>query len=275
MSNRNNQNNNNYYGNGNPYNGQNGQYYNGNGGRGNRQYNQNGQYYNGNNTGSRAHYSGQYYNNQYNQNAQYGKQNNMQNRQQPMNQYQANQNQSNKKEKKPLNTDLIKKIAMGVGAVFAIVILVLLFKSCTSSKEEVLFEDGQKEVGDSTYGYITVPSDWMKLTDVESSTGVRYSDKDITYAATIDLSNSLSPEEFANTAKKQLQNVGVTNLIVAEEKWNGYDAYKLTGFSDENGSYVLAYFFKAEDGLAHYVGVEGPDKDTNYFKIPQTYKYKK
>ena len=268
MSRNNNQNN--YYGNN--YNQNQGNYYNGN----NRQYNgynnQNGQYNNQN-----YNQNGQY-NNRGNQNRQYNGYNNQYNNGQYNNgQYGYNgYNNQNKKKKKEIDKELLKKIGIGVGIVVLVLCLFFIVRSCSkNNNEDVIVDSEQMRIGDATYGYVTIPNDWLKLGDPNADSGIRYADKDLAYAVSLDVSASLNAQEFVYAARNQLQSAGVSGLDIIDVEFNDYNAYKLTGYYQSENKYVLAYFFVAEDNVTHYVGIEGPDNQSDYFKIPDTFKLTK
>lgn len=256
--NRNNNQNNNYFGNN--YNQNQGNYYNGN----NRRYgNYNNRQYNNNNR--------QYNNQYYNQNGQY----NSNQFNQPMNNFTPYNNPNNKNKEKKLNKELLKKIGIGAGIAVFLLLVFFMVKGCTKSEkvnEEVNEQKEVQTVGTSQYGYLTIPNDWLRLEGTSESTGLRYSDKDIIYAVTLDTSSSLSPEEFVYTARNQLQEAGVSNFEIVQVNFNNYNAYKLVGYHQGNNKHILAYFFKAEDNVTHYVGIEGPDNQSDNFKILDTYK---
>jgi len=252
--NRNNNQNGNYYGNN--YNQNQGNYYNNGNNRQYGNYNNNRQY--------NRQYNNQYYNQngqrgQYNQNMQYQ-------------QYNAYNNPENKKKKEKNNKEFLKKIGIVVGAIILVICLFLLTKSCSkdNNEEEIKDEEIQR-IGSNEYGFISVPSDWLRLEGTTTSSGIKYSDKDISYVATLDTSSTLNPQEFVYTARNQLQTAGVSDFAIDELEFCGYSAYRLTGYHQGQNKYILAYFFRAEDNITHYVGVEGPDNQNENFKIPDTY----
>lgn len=279
MSRRNNQNNynyngNQYYGNGQNYNGNN-QYYNPNG-----QYNQNGQY-NNNNNNRNAQYNnrnGQYYNQnaqynqgQYNQNGQYF---NKPNKFGLYDQPQQNNGNNNKKKKFNIDRALLNKIIMFAG--FAIVLLLIVFSinSCGKKKAE---DKDVVTVGTETYGYVSVPSDWVNFKNSSPiKSGVQYSDITTTYIVTLDAlsTKDISAKEYALGYANELEKVGVS-VQGAEVKLGKYDAFQVYGQDQSSKKWVLIYFFEAEDGNSHYVGVEGPDKSNEAFAIPESFTLKK
>ena len=244
-------------------------------------YNQNqGNYYNGNNNqynnyGNNRQYNNRQYNNQYNN--QYYNQNNRNNPNGQFNpnmQYQYNpyNNPDKRNKKKKLDKELLKKIGIGVGAVVLLISLFLLTRSCSKSKDEEVKDEEIQRIGSGEYGYISIPNDWLKLEGTTASSGLRYADKDITYVATLDTSSTLNSQDFVYTARNQLQAAGVSDFVITEVDFCNYKAYKLTGYHQGQNKYVVAYFFSAEDNITHYVGVEGPDNQSEYFKIPDTFK---
>ena len=258
MKRRNNNNQNNQY---NQYYGNGQQYYNGN----NQYYNQNGQYYNQN--GQYYNQNGQYYNqNQGQQQNKFGIYN-----QQPMN--------NNKKKKFNISKDLLIKIGAGLGVLLLLILIIVGFKSC-NKKEPANVEyddDGYVQVGNDTLGYVKVPSDWVKFKDVNAERGIRYSDKDGVYIVSLDAlsTDEISAEEFALGTANQLQQSGIPDIKGAQVKLGNYQAYQIYGQQTTTGTWVLVYFFEAEDGNTHYVGIEGPDTENEAFKIPDTYTLKK
>ena len=272
MSRRNNNQNNQYnqyYGNGQYYNGNrrnNGQYYNPNG----QQYYNPNQYNNGN---------GQYYSPQ----QQYYKPNsanqNQQQQQPNMFGVAPEQPEKNKKKKEfKINKDLLIRIGLFVVFAVALVLAVSLIKGC--SKEEdvpVEYEDEYKVIGSEALGYLTVPGDWVVFKDKNSQRGIRYSDSNGDYIISLDAlsTTEISAQDYALGTANQLESVGVSDIKGATVKLAGYEAYQVYGYHQEQNKWVLAYFFEAEDGNTHYVGIEGIDKENEAFKIPDTFKLKK
>ena len=175
MSRRNNQNNqyngnqyngNQYYGNGQYYNGNNNQYYNKNGQyNSNMQYNQNDQY----------NQNGQYYN----QNMQYNQQQQKPGKFGLYNQpYQTNK----EKEKKKIDKNLLIKIGLFVGGAIILLLIVLAINSCGRKKE---CSTDFRKVGNQSYGYVCIPSDWVSFEEDPPNRSLQYSNVDGTYIFTM------------------------------------------------------------------------------------------
>lgn len=259
-------------------NNQNGQY---NNQYGNNQYYSNGQYYNGNNGNNNQYYNqnqynrnGQYYNqNQYNQNGQYYNQNQRQNNKFGLyDQPPAQNNKQNKKTNKPL---LIK---IGAFALFAIILIVVVFaiNSCDKETLEPACEEDYRQIGNDFYGYVCIPSDWVKFQEQTANRKLQYSDIETKYILTLDAlyTSEIDAKNFALGIAKQLQDAGI-EVQGSEAKIGKYDAYEVYGIQTDTQIWVLVYCFETEDGITHYVGVEGPDKTNEAFKIPESFQVKK
>ena len=256
-SNQNNQYNGNQY-NGNQYYGNNNQYYNQNG----QYYNQNGQYYNQN---------GQYQN--YNQNGQYyGRNNQMPQKQPKSNKFGilGPQNTTTpKKSDKPKDNSLLIKI--GIFAAFAIILLIIVFSINSCGKKEPACGEDYRQIGTEKYGYYCIPSDWVRFEDPNLQRGIQYSDINGEYILTLDsvITTEISAQDYALAIANDLQKAGIV-VQGAEVELDKYHAYQVYGQTD-SGVWVLVYFFEGDDGYSHYVGVEGPDKTNEAFKIVESF----
>lgn len=268
MSRRNNQNNqyngNQYYGNG--------QYYNGNNGNNNQYYNQNGQYNNGQYNNGQYNQNMQYNQNgqYYNQNGQYYNQNNQNNQKNNKfglyNQY----NQENKKkDKKPADKSLLIKIVLFAVLCLVVILIVFLINSCSNTKEECAADF--RKAGDASVGYVCIPSNWVSFEEDPPNRSVQYSDVDGTYIVTMDAlpTTTISANDYALGIASNLEQAGIT-VTGSTAKIGKYEAKEIYGQTSDN-VWILAYFFEADDGNTHYLGVEGPDKNNEAFKVPESF----
>ncbi len=241
----------------------NNQYYQNNG----QMYNQNGQYNN-------QYYNNNQYNNQYNQNQNY---NNM-NYQNYYNNYQPGQNNinnSNPDKKK------IDKKTMIIAGVIIVIIVILLFSLFGGKKEEDVvvdnnpYEDGDlRLVGNDTYGYLSIPSDWLKFEDVNGGTGLQYSDRNGEYILTMDAydTNYESAKSWAESSYNNLKEMGASDLKLTEEQVGYYRAYKVYGYHAIKKIVLVIYCFEAEDNRTHFIGIEGPNVNDESFEIINSFK---
>ena len=133
-------------------------------------------------------------------------------------------------------------------------------------KEEVPEE---QRVGSSSYGYITIPGDWVAYQDANSNSSLQYTDG--TYIITLKAvqSSQSSALSYATAVKRNFENDGVdtTGATVSLGK---YKAYQVYGYYTSVQKWHVCWIFEAEDGKTHLISVEGPEK-TEAFKIPETF----
>ena len=255
-NNQNNQNNynNQYYGNnGNSkyYSGS-GQYLDQNSQYNNQYYNKNGQYYNQN---------GQYYNNQqyYNQYSQYN---------------QGSNYQQPKKDDNKFKLDK-KMIIIGASVIGAIILLIagyfIFFNNNDNTEDDGNTTIETLRIGSDKFGYVTVPSDWLKFTDENGYNGIQSSDRNGDYIITLEAlpKSEIDAKTYALGKAALLENAGATLTDNQVIKLGEYTAYQVTGYLDT--TYFTIWCFEAEDGYSHFIGLEGPSLESEYFQIPYTF----
>ena len=127
----------------------------------------------------------------------------------------------------------------------------------------------EQRVGSSSYGYITIPGDWVAYQDANSNSSLQYTDG--TYIITLKAvqSSQSSALSYATAVKRNFENDGVdtTGATVSLGK---YKAYQVYGYYTSVQKWHVCWIFEAEDGKTHFISVEGPEK-TEAFKIPETF----
>lgn len=246
---------------------------------------QNGQYYNGQYSNQNGYYNGQYYN----QNGQYYNQNGYYNNQYPQyNQnYGYNYQNNNKKKKTPFNLSKTALIGIAAFIVFVIVIIVTIIIINTSDSDgkdnndvkenPPVEEKTTKTVGNNTLGYVEIPEEWVKFQDVNAVRGLQYSSEDAKYIITLDAmaTSEVGAETYAKAVAAQLSKEGVKDLQGARIQISNYNAYQVSGYYEKDKIWLYVWCFEAEDGNTHYIGIEGPDDNSEYFKIFKTFTLKK
>ena len=222
----------------------------------NQYYDQNGQYYDNQYYGQ----NDQYYNGQYNQG--------------------YNQPQNNNGNNKLLDKPTIIAISIMVGILIIALIIFFVVKNNNSEGNETTdppVETETRVVGNDTLGYVTIPSDWLKFQDVNATRGLQYSDKDGIYIVTLDAlsTDQIDAKTYAAGVAGKLENEKVSQLTGATVNLAGYTAYQVYGYYEKNDIWLVVWCFEAEDGNTHYIGVEGPDSNSEYFNIPNTFRLKK
>ena len=188
----------------------------------------------------------------------------------------------------------LKLILIIAGIFIVFIVILLVINSATKSKttptptpsapvlidpEEDEYESGEDEeeeeqpeeqrVGNSSYGYVTIPGDWQEYQDVASNTSLQYTDG--SYIITLKAVDSKDSDalSYAKAIKQKFINDGVdtTGATVSLGK---YKAYQVYGYYTSVQKWHVCWIFEAEDGKTHFISVEGPEK-TSAFKIPETF----
>ena len=136
-----------------------------------------------------------------------------------------------------------------------------------------------KTIGDSKYGYVDVPSNWAKFVDVDGNDSIQYSYANVYIVSLNMLDGNYSAETYASNYMYNKQNssevTGVTGATVKIGKNNEYTAYQVYMYYPADATYLVTYWFEAEDGNVHYIALEGPASVTDYLSIPQSFRLKK
>ena len=127
----------------------------------------------------------------------------------------------------------------------------------------------EQRVGNSAYGYITIPGDWVAYQDTNSNNSLQYTDGSYIVTLKAVESSQSSALSYATAVKRNFEGDGVdtTGATVSLGK---YKAYQVYGYYTSVSKWHVCWIFEAEDGKTHFISVEGPEK-TSAFKIPETF----
>ncbi len=139
-----------------------------------------------------------------------------------------------------------------------------------------------KIVGDDTNGYLAIPKEWVNFVDVDGASATQYSDVSATFILSVDIVRAdITAKEYAQIVMAESQKesgVGeVKGATVTIGKNKQYTAYQVYMSYPAQGKYLVTYWFEAEDGKVHYIGIEGPvvasdgRKLTDYLKIVDSF----
>ena len=144
-----------------------------------------------------------------------------------------------------------------------------------TESEETEVEEGKMIIGDNTYGYVQVPSDWKEFKDVDGNNSIQYTDiGDMGYIISLNtVSEDITPYAAATNIKNHILTENADAKVVYT-KISKYYGYKVEA-KYPDGTYLDAYLFKTENGKLHYVSIEGPDNTNESFKIPDTFSINK
>ena len=147
-------------------------------------------------------------------------------------------------------------------------------KTKKDNKDEKTVAD-TKIVGNDTFGYVEIPGDWHEFKDVESTKAIQYTNiGDAGYIVTLNtIDQNVTAEVAAAAITEGVKGEGASAYYEADTcgKYTGYAVH--AAYPD--GKYIVSYIFKAEDNVIHFVSIEGPDKNNDFFDIPNTYRLKK
>lgn len=140
-------------------------------------------------------------------------------------------------------------------------------------------------VGDDKNGYINIPKNWYRFYDVDGNTSLQYSYANI-YIVSLNYleANGYSAKDYASNYMYNKKNsgevTGVTGATVKIGKNKEYTAYQVYMYYPSDNTYLVTYWFEAEDGKIHYIALEGPEelsgvKITDYLYIPESFSLKK
>ena len=126
-----------------------------------------------------------------------------------------------------------------------------------------------KRIGSADYGYVNIPSDWVKYTNEEGGNNIQYSDKSVDNvivlnATTREKANVAEEVEFNAEVMAQRFENGLNEVNKVVKSWRstsevgGNVAIQLNMIL-ESGRYVTCWFFQI-DGKLYYIACLGDEK---------------
>lgn len=116
-----------------------------------------------------------------------------------------------------------------------------------------------KRIGAVNYGYVDIPSDWVKFDDVDVTRPIiQYSD--IYGKSIITLDAWEDPEEDPELNAKalwhQIEQEGAQDTSGATVTLGGRQAYQVYGYYADEDIMLIMWVFKTEDNYMHYIAAE-------------------
>lgn len=157
--------------------------------------------------------------------------------------------------------------------------------------EEIVEEEPEvevsntKTVGNDDYGYITIPNNWVKFTDIDGNDSIQYS-----YAGSYIVSlnridaNGYTAKDYASNYMYNKQNdtsvTGVTGATVTVGKNKEYTGYQVYMYYPTESIYLITYWFDTNDGKVRYIALEGPEtlndvEIYDFLTIPESFSLNK
>lgn len=145
-------------------------------------------------------------------------------------------------------------------------------KSSSKVKEEISYNDKEdvktKRIGSVDYGYVNIPSDWVKYTNEEGGDNIQYSDKSVDNAIVLKATTReravvAVEEDFNEVMAQRFENdLNEINKVVkswrSTSKVGGNVAIQLNMIL-KSGRYVTCWFFQI-DGKLYYIACLGDEK---------------
>lgn len=129
------------------------------------------------------------------------------------------------------------------------------------------------EVGKEKYGYISIPDNWNLYSDDERI--VYYNGNNTLVLDYRDLNEeeNVTIESIYSNMYQDLYSESDEELKSIKVKVNDYDAYQISGYSDE--AYYVIWLFEDENNIVHYVEFDSDRKNNDIFKLIETFKLEK
>lgn len=130
--------------------------------------------------------------------------------------------------------------------------------------------DTQK-VGTVSDGYVEVPKNWARFYDPDSPGVFQYAYANVYIVTLKGIGSSVrSIDEMADIMKDHVAAEGTTNIEVSDATIGGYAAKRVRAYYPADNTWLDMYYVSVNNKL-YYISIEGPDKDSDNFKIPSTF----
>lgn len=153
-----------------------------------------------------------------------------------------------------------------------------LFFTVTYEKKNGKIDDyvekvNYMEVGKEKYGYISIPDNWNLYS--EDKRIVYYNGNNTLVLDYQDLNEeeNVTIESIYSNIYQNLYSENDEKLKSIKVKVNDYDAYQISGYSDE--AYYVIWLFEDENKIVHYVEFDSDKKNNDIFKLIETFKLEK
>lgn len=129
------------------------------------------------------------------------------------------------------------------------------------------------QVGKEKYGYISIPDNWNLYS--EDKRIVYYNGNNTLVLDYRDLNEeeNVTIESIYSSMYQDLYSENDEELKSIKVKVNDYDAYQISGYSDE--AYYVIWLFEDENKIVHYVEFDSDRKNNDIFKLIETFKLEK
>lgn len=139
------------------------------------------------------------------------------------------------------------------------------------------YETGYKYIGSEEYGYIKVPNNWLKFLDVDGNDTIQYSYANVWIATIFAIEDeSITPYKYAQSIFNGVKSEGATNVkLTMETIADEYYGYKVSCYYPNSNVYLNCWVFEDDNDVKHYIAIEGPEKENDYYDLVNTFTLEK
>ena len=128
------------------------------------------------------------------------------------------------------------------------------------------------KIGDSEFGYLKVEDNWYKYNDVDNPSVLEYTlDGNWIISMYARPSSTIDAKTYADSCYTRMKQDGAVGVTGATVKVGIYTAYQVYGYYTSLNKWLVTWCFEPGDKKTHYIGIEGPDRYSDNFKIPDTF----
>ncbi|TYQ17935.1 UNVERIFIED_CONTAM: hypothetical protein Cloal_0327 [Acetivibrio alkalicellulosi] len=121
-----------------------------------------------------------------------------------------------------------------------------------------------KRVGEKNYGFVDIPSDWVKFNDVNVEEEIiQYSDLSSKSIITLNAwkAGDENAKDVASSIWARMEDEGAIGIEGAFVELAEHSSYQVYGLYPEDEIILVAWAFKTDDGYMHYVSIESTMDD--------------
>lgn len=128
------------------------------------------------------------------------------------------------------------------------------------------------KIGNSEFGYLKVEDNWYKYNDVDNPSVLEYAlDGNWIISMYARPSSTIDAKTYADSCYTRMKQDGAVGVTGATVKVGIYTAYQVYGYYTSLNKWLVTWCFEPGDKKTHYIGIEGPDRYSDNFKIPDTF----
>ncbi len=141
--------------------------------------------------------------------------------------------------------------------------------SNSSNKSKQEEKPKEKIIGNDTYGYLSVPSDWIDTKNDRE--GIVVSNNDKTYTISINKIEETNSNDLKTKFIEELKNENAINIKIDYLDQNNI---QIESLPDNGNKWMTIIIYNNSEQSLTTIRIDGPIKKENYYNILNTYKEK-